>query len=744
KALLSDLLEPAVRMSDPDQLVTEFGVPMSVTTTLGSPVYSKGGTIIKAQALQFVYSVDNSRDESQILDFEKAFIGICRDMVMDGISVYCMAERSYRDESDRAVADDQSIVMYAMIIMICYCCSVLGRCHPVHSKMLLGFTIVVTVGLALLFAFGVTSFIGLPYTVLSSMCIFILLGVGIDDAFIIADAHQRFSYVADPAERLGRTLAEIGGSITLTSVTDFAAFVIGASVDLPAVRYFCITAGIAVLAVFAIQAIFFCGALILDGRREASGRIELLPCLKYDRFSRPVSPTSSPENPGQKGEQTLQPLRKAPRQCFCDAYVRSLTRRPSQIVILVFFLAVGSYLTYAGQVFLKKGAKWSDYLPLDSYLLPFYEERESHFGDTAFVNLIVTGREASQGLLIGDASVAADLTNLEASIGLYPQLRSPLSSWWQAYSSWKQLHPQDSLSQWLASSAGTRFREDVVLNGEGAILAARFSAQVDWPSDADEAIEKMDALRQITDAFGAVSVSPFSPNFLWLERYRIVDQLTLQVILSALTGVLLISMFFVPPAVALLVTVVVGLINLNILGVMALWDVSLNVSSLIFLVLAIGFSVDYSAHIAEGFVHYPVGTPAERVSHSVRNLGGSVLNGGFSTFLASVVLSASNSAPFIVMFKMFFAMVVLGLSYGLILLPVLLVTSAELGDWLKLSGPRPSEALQKVGGPPIEHVDDVSKCADACPCQVVGHAQDIAIVTIAAKDQDDTKSRVSF
>jgi predicted RND superfamily exporter protein len=40
-------------------------------------------------------------------------------------------------------------------------------------------------------------------------------------------------------------------------------------------------------------------------------------------------------------------------------------------------------------------------------------------------------------------------------------------------------------------------------------------------------------------------------------------------------------------------------INLNLLGMMSMWDVRLNVASLVILILSVGFSVDYSAHIAE-------------------------------------------------------------------------------------------------------------------------------------------------
>ena len=116
------------------------------------------------------------------------------------------------------------------------------------------------------------------------MTIFVLIGVGVDDMFILVDAWERQRDVAiskagsasgasEEAQlqhrrhteklHLSLTLAEAGSSITLTSVTDFSAFLVGgAFIDIPAIRYFSIVAALSVLAVFATQLTFFVGALV--------------------------------------------------------------------------------------------------------------------------------------------------------------------------------------------------------------------------------------------------------------------------------------------------------------------------------------------------------------------------------------------------------------------------------------------------------------------------------------------------
>merc|ERR1711916_307923 len=89
--------------------------------------------------------------------------------------------------------------------------------------------------------------------------------------------------------------------------------------------------------------------------------------------------------------------------------------------------------------------------------------------------------------------------------------------------------------------------------------------------------------------------------------------------------------------------------------------------------LAVGLSIDYSAHIAHAFLHVHEETRKARVSKALGEMGVSVINGASSTFLAVVVLSPSASYIFSTLFRVFFLSSVLGAAHGLILLPVVLL-----------------------------------------------------------------------
>jgi Niemann-Pick C1 protein len=70
-----------------------------------------------------------------------------------------------------------------------------------------------------------------------------------------------------PEERVARTLAKMGPSILLSSVTETVAFALGALVPMPAVRNFALYASGSVLLNAILQVTVFVSALAIDLRR---------------------------------------------------------------------------------------------------------------------------------------------------------------------------------------------------------------------------------------------------------------------------------------------------------------------------------------------------------------------------------------------------------------------------------------------------------------------------------------------
>lgn len=136
---------------------------------------------------------------------------------------------------------------------------------------------------------------------------------------------------------------------------------------------------------------------------------------------------------------------------------------------------------------------------------------------------------------------------------------------------------------------------------------------------------------------------------------------------------MLISFLFIPNVLcSLWVAFSIVSIELGVVGYMALWGVNLDTISMVNLIMCIGFSVDFTAHICYAYMSSEATRPADRVRESLYALGLPIIQGAISTVLGVSALILAGSYIFMVFFKMIFLVIVFGALHGMILLPVLL------------------------------------------------------------------------
>ena len=178
--------------------------------------------------------------------------------------------------------------------------------------------------------------------------------------------------------------------------------------------------------------------------------------------------------------------------------------------------------------------------------------------------------------------------------------------------------------------------------------------------------------RDITYNCGPGDTFPYNSEFLLWESYAVFDKETaLSIGLACLMVYIVTGIMMADFITAAVVLVMVGMVDVCILGMLHFWDGELNAVSIANIVIAIGIAVDYNSHLAHAFKS-AVGTRQERVISALDTVGLSIFHGSFSTFLAVLVLSFSESYIFIIFFKAWFGIVVFGSIHGLILLPVVL------------------------------------------------------------------------
>ncbi|GMH52187.1 hypothetical protein TrRE_jg9523 [Triparma retinervis] len=184
-----------------------------------------------------------------------------------------------------ALIHDMPFMLGPVIILTVYVSHIFYR-KGNDSHMSLAFTGIANVFMAVISGIGLTLSWGTGFTALHVCAVYITLGIGIDDAFIITAAvygtqKQLGKFGNEEIRRRVRIgMSKCGPSILLTSLTDFFAFFSNVSSNVFAIRNFSMVAAIMVLIDFIFQVTFFISTLVLDMQRQEANRYDILCCFK--------------------------------------------------------------------------------------------------------------------------------------------------------------------------------------------------------------------------------------------------------------------------------------------------------------------------------------------------------------------------------------------------------------------------------------------------------------------------------
>ena len=125
---------------------------------------------------------------------------------------------------------------------------------------------------------GVCFAIGQEMTTVHNILPFMLLGIGVDDMFVIVNTIDQVPDHLKPEKRFILGMTHAGPSITITSFTNALAFFFGGFTSLEALNSFCFFACVQVLCLYISVLTIFSAAMVWDIKRMHARRGDCCGC----------------------------------------------------------------------------------------------------------------------------------------------------------------------------------------------------------------------------------------------------------------------------------------------------------------------------------------------------------------------------------------------------------------------------------------------------------------------------------
>ncbi|KAK7100868.1 patched domain-containing protein 3-like [Littorina saxatilis] len=472
--------------------------------------------------------------------------------------------------------------------------------------------------------------------------------------------------------RIGITLTFAGVGMTVTSLTDFLAFMIGYSSVFFSVRSFCLYAGVAVLCVYLCHLTLFTACLSLHGRRVYSHR-HFLTCravkprqeLKQERasiFYRYLCGGEPPKKPSE--DESL--CERLPR-FFIPKLV---THRAVLYVVLVVFAALLGVSVY-GAVNIEQGLKFKDLVLESSYYYDFITTKDKYFPDH-----IPIGFNILKELDYADGKVQQRVEDLITTAKEDGNILSDFEHCWLTAflnsAFFKNVSFPQELQSFLVQNPV--FNADIITDPRNStrILASRCSVLSGGLEMQYDQADLMVRMREVADN-SPLPVIAFQKDFELFEVYLATLPATLQTVGFAVVAIVVVCCFLLPhPFMVVLTTINILMIICNIFACMYFLGITLSSITMIHLVMSVGFSVDFSAHVCSAYLMSNSFTRKERAIDAITHAASPILNGGLSSLVGVLLLSTSETYIFSTFFKIMSFVLLFGILNSVIFLPAML------------------------------------------------------------------------
>ena len=592
-------------------------------------------------------------------------------------------------------------------------------------------------------AFGLLSYIGYDGCNLIFVIPFLVIGIGIDDMFIIyaSYTHYRKNQIKNKnrkdeddllSDLISNSLRKSGVSITITSLTDFVAFIVGLTTGFKGVQIFCVYASFSILFCYLNQLTLFSGFLCLHTIRMRKKNNAFLFCFKQksfkccnddssrdeeepegnegielnsnlntntngnnDNIKKQTSVTKTEKYKWKFGKCLQKKVAKGIRQIWANLFKFIIYNKIGKtLTIIIYFVYMGLSIWSAS--LMKEGISLGDLVSDDSYYNTYIKDNTELVDLNPIVMFVVykpIDYDNSQTRLklktfVNDA-FKIDGINKKFQLNWLDNYSNNEKIKYKKkienlYNDLKDFPPflndlvinkieNNRTSVYLLDKEPKKSRNANDSNVEYQIAASRFFMQYDRLYFSSLDAKPMHLLRKLCRE-SELPILAYSVPFKYYEQFEQTLPNVVQSFIIAIESMYFIALIFIPDLISVLcilfsmISIMMGLI-----GLMNFWSLTLSSITMIELIMSVGFCVDFSAHITHAFIaSVGKGDRNHRAYKACMHIGLPIFNSAFSTIIGIFLLGFCKSYIFMTFFKTMVILMTLGVINSLFFLPVLL------------------------------------------------------------------------
>ncbi|KAB7502764.1 Patched domain-containing protein 3 [Armadillidium nasatum] len=218
-------------------MIFPFVIPMFFggITLDQNRLYIKSATAIN---LAYFLRVDTPEQIERASIWEQEFISTIGNMTFEHLHVSYSAARSIQDATNETPQAVKPFIPIVVLIMILFSVGNTMMFDWVRSKVYLGLIGLSSAALATGASFGYLMYFGIANSGINNIIPFLMIGIGLDDMFVVLAAWRRTPVQDSVVKRLGNTYADAGISVLITSLTNMVSFLIGTTAPIYSIRLF--------------------------------------------------------------------------------------------------------------------------------------------------------------------------------------------------------------------------------------------------------------------------------------------------------------------------------------------------------------------------------------------------------------------------------------------------------------------------------------------------------------------------